>query len=99
MRVLVVAPAPGLGGRLGPAAAALALRGHEVTWLGAASPLALPREITVVASAGGLGRTRADVVVGDGRRVARVALAGWRAGAHAMVIDLSAEAVTRWVVL
>jgi histidinol-phosphate phosphatase family protein len=83
-----------LGRRLSSAAAALAMRGHEVMWeaRGAAS-IALPDE--VVRTQRGA-RARPDVVLGGPRHVARTVLAGRRAGAHAMVLALEPEAVARW---
>ena len=94
MRVLVIA-SPQSGGRLAPAAAALALRGHEVLWSGPA-PAGLPAEVTRLSSSGARRRARADVVVGDGRIVTRVAIAGRRAGAHAMVLALAPDTAPRW---
>ena len=94
MRVLVIATPP--GARLAPAAAALALRGHEVLWSGPAPATGLPAEVTKLESAGARRRARADVVMGEGRDVSRVAIAGRRAGAHAMVLALAPETVARW---
>jgi histidinol-phosphate phosphatase family protein len=101
MRVTVV-PARGAGAptRLELAAAGLAKRGHQVRW-------SEPRRAPAVAGGGAAGsRERArlaspesDVVVGEGSRAARTAFMGWRSRAHAMVLSLAPDALSRWGVL
>ena len=83
MKLLVHAEAAPL--RLLHAAAALALRGHEVTWLPGAAAGVPPPPVNVARDGRALARTRADVVLG-GPAPRGAALAGWRTGAHAMVL-------------
>ena len=80
------------------AAWSLSLRGHDVAWLGGAMPpgadpsaVGAPRTIARAREA-----SRVDVLVGGGAGVARAAWAGWMAGAHAAVLDLSPPVVARW---
>ena len=93
MKLLVHAEAAPL--RLLHAAAALALRGHEVTWLPGAAAGVPPPPVNVARDGRALARTRADVVLG-GPAPRGAALAGWRTGAHAMVLALDRAAVLRW---
>ena len=93
--------------RMRHAVAGLALRGHEVHWHRADSPVAPEREVSSrlehaypepearEPSAGPDG-FRADVVIGGPRAPHRTAWLGWRSGAHCMVLALDAEAVRRW---
>jgi D-glycero-D-manno-heptose 1,7-bisphosphate phosphatase len=83
---------PGARARL--AAAGLALRGHDVRWLGAAAP---PHAI-LVHTAGGLAlaRTPADVVVAGDRAPLGAITSAWLAGAGAAVFDASPGRLARW---
>lgn len=74
----------------------LALRGHDVTWLGEGAPGVAAHAIRTAAGSADLRGVGADVVVGGGTGPARAAAAGWLAGAHVMVLDLTQESVTRW---
>ena len=81
--------------RMRRAAEALALRGHEVWWSGGPAPPHTFRALDGLA----LSRVRADVVVGGARAPWRVALAGWRSGAHCMVIGIDPAGLRRWSTL
>ena len=91
MRILVVGPA---GGRLGPAARALARRGHEVSWSGPApaddAAIATRRSAREVASA------PVDAVVADGAAPARAALLGRLARADALLLAPTHAALAAW---
>jgi D-glycero-D-manno-heptose 1,7-bisphosphate phosphatase len=99
VRVLVQGRSAGeRADRLALAAAGLALRGHEVLWLGRhprAFPAGSPATLRDVPA--GLGSTRhaADVVLGGPGPVG-AALAGWLVRARCMVLALDAESVRRW---
>ena len=94
MRVLVHgASAAVAGARLRGAIGGLALRGHDVRWLGASAPglesvVHVPRSRELAGFA-------ADAVVG-GPYVAGVAFAGWRARARVMLTATDAAAMARW---
>lgn len=97
MRILAHGGSLGRAGSRMPAAlAGLALRGHEVTWLGAGAPPAAARLIHGVAGMRALPGLRADVVVGGDAATPRTAACGWLAGAHVMALDLTADGVGRW---
>lgn len=84
--------------RLALAAAGLALRGHEVLWLGGHVPaLGAGRPATLRDVPGGLALARhsADVVVG-GPGPFGAALAGWLVRARCMVLGLDADSVRGW---
>ena len=84
--------------RLALAAAGLALRGHEVLWLGGGAPVSPAGEpATLRGVPGGLGLARysADIVLG-GTGPIGAALAGWLVQARCMVLALDADSVKRW---
>ena len=99
MRILVHGPTLcGSRDRLGLAAAGLALRGHEVRWLGGDLPAfsqGKPETAHDVRSGWELGRHAAEVVLG-GAAPAAVAFAGWLARARCMVLELDPGSVRRW---
>jgi histidinol-phosphate phosphatase family protein len=99
VKVLVRVGAAGGGtSRIGLAAAGLALRGHEVTWSGpapAAGGDGPPPALHLTRGGLGLARHAAEIVVGEGGPFG-VALAGWLAGAHCLVLGLGASAPRRW---
>jgi D-glycero-D-manno-heptose 1,7-bisphosphate phosphatase len=85
--------------RMRSAAAALALRGHQVSWSGlAGTPGAagMPGEVRGVPGGLALSRVHADVVVGGSGAPRSTALAGWRARAHCMVIGIDPASLERW---
>ena len=99
MRILVRGrSAGGPAGRLALAAAGLALRGHEVLWLGGGVP-GFPRgaPATLRGVRGGvrLARRSVDVVVGGPDPVG-TALAGWLVRARCMVLALDTDSARRW---
>jgi histidinol-phosphate phosphatase family protein len=78
------------------ALAGLALRGHEVYWLGAGASPPGSRGIHGITGMRDLPGLRADVVVGGDTALPRTAACGWLAGAHVMALDLTGDAVSRW---
>jgi D-glycero-D-manno-heptose 1,7-bisphosphate phosphatase len=82
------------GARMAAALAGLAMRGHEVYWMGGAAPG--ESALRAIAGPRALMGLRADVVVGGDRMPQRTAACGWLAGAHVMVLDLTATGVDRW---
>lgn len=96
MRLLAHAPSlTRPGSRMPAAIAGLALRGHEVTWLGPGAP-AGAGDLRHAGSLRELPGLRVDVVVGGDRSPFACAAAGWLAGAHVMMLDLTADGVARW---
>ena len=99
MRVLAHGPSLGAaGGRMALAAMGLALRGHEVVWLGGGRPVPEDVEPPALHAVGGLRdlvNRRADVVVA-GPAPAGVALAGALVRARSLVLALDRAAVSRW---
>lgn len=93
MRVLAVVERPG---RLGLAAAGLALRGHDVAWLGGVPPPEGVEGLEPIRSRRELWAATADVVVSDASRPLGSALAGWQARAGAQVHGLARERVRAW---
>ena len=99
MRVIVVpSRSSGAPTRLELAAVGLALRGHDVRWTepGRAPAFAAGEESAPVPAGVRLALSEADVVVGDGARVARAAITGWRARAHALVVSVASDSLARW---
>ena len=97
MRVLAAVSSSGSeGGRLRPAAIALALRGHEVLWSGPAPAGTLPATLRPVAGPRDLAAAPVDVVISDAATPVTGALAGWLGGAACLVMSLSYERVRRW---
>jgi histidinol-phosphate phosphatase family protein len=99
VRILVVAE----GGRASsrrvlPAAAGLAIRGHEVVWLGAPPPVTL-EGLAPLARTRDLWTGTADVVVTDSGKPLRPALLGWQARALCQVLALDHDLVARWSAL
>ena len=90
MRILVVGEP---GGRLGPAARALARRGHEILSIGAETPA--DPGVTVLRARELVARG-ADVVVADGRRPARAVLLARLARADALVLAPTHAALRAW---
>jgi D-glycero-D-manno-heptose 1,7-bisphosphate phosphatase len=82
------------GSRMPAAVAGLALRGHDVTWLGPGIPSGA--DIHPVAGLRALPGVRAEVVVGGDAAPIRTAVAGWLAGAHVMLLDLTGPGIGRW---
>jgi len=98
VRVLAAISGDGPGStRLRPAAIGLALRGHDVTWLGAL-PAGTPAigSLRVVEHHRDLWGQRVDILVTDGSAPLRAALAGWLAGAGCLVAALEHARVARW---
>ena len=85
MRLLVHADSLVAHPRVVVAACGLALRGHEVGWLGGGFPEPLAGVMSRVTSASAAGPV--DIVIGASETLCRVAWAGWLAGAHAAVIE------------
>jgi D-glycero-D-manno-heptose 1,7-bisphosphate phosphatase len=81
VRIVVHGPSLAAHPRLTLAARGLALRGHAVAWL---------------ERAGGGARARAEVAIGGGERPAWAALAGWLAGARALVLGLDGSVGRHW---
>ncbi|MFI5370153.1 MAG: D-glycero-alpha-D-manno-heptose-1,7-bisphosphate 7-phosphatase [Candidatus Eisenbacteria bacterium] len=94
MRLLMVA---GLGPetRFARAAAGLALRGHQVRWSGP-RPSSWSGPAASVSGWRDWGAATTDVVLGDGRSPARVALAASASRARAMVMPLASTIISRW---
>jgi len=92
------------GDSLGPgmermllAAWGLALRGHEVRWLGRNAPRAAASpEARLVRDHHEPDRRGADIVIGSDRALGAAALSGWRAGAHGMVAALDPARRKAW---
>jgi D-glycero-D-manno-heptose 1,7-bisphosphate phosphatase len=80
--------------RMPLALAGLALRGHEVHWLGAGA--VAPDLTCPVRGLRGVPGVGAQVVVGGAESPLQVALCGWLAGAHVMLLDLTGERLDRW---
>jgi histidinol-phosphate phosphatase family protein len=68
-------------------------RGHDVRWVGTA-----PSSQAAIAALDlrSLMATRADIVAGGAAAPFPTAALGWLAGAHVMVLELSADQVARW---
>src|SRR5207249_207746 len=97
MRVLVVPEGHGPAAhRLVPSAIALALRGHQVLWLGPLAPEAPVEGLQVIEGDRDLWPWTADVVVSDAGSPLRPALLGWQARALCQVIALKHARVARW---
>lgn len=78
----------------------LCRRGQAVDWIEGAAEEA-PPGTRALRRVGEAARTATDVVIGSARAPAAAALAAWRAGAHALVLDAGTEAprpgaVARW---
>jgi len=84
------------GGRLRTAAIALALRGHEVFWSGAAPVGAVPATLRTVSGPRDLATVPVEVVISDAATPIAAALAGWMGGAACLVMSLTSERVLRW---
>ena len=99
MRILVQGRPAGVpADRLGLAATGLALRGHEVLWLGRRPPVfpaGEPATLCGIPGGVGLARHSADVVLGGPDPVG-AALAGWLVRARCMVLALDADSLRRW---
>jgi len=96
LRILVAAEGGRAASRrLLPAAAALALRGHQVLWLGPGAPRETLEDLQPMAPRD-LWSWSADVVVSDAASPLGPALKGWQARALCQVLALEHESVTRW---
>jgi hypothetical protein len=99
VRILVQGrPAPGPADRLALAAGGLALRGHEVLWLGRPAPVfpaGRPATLRDVPGGFGLARHAADVVLGGPDPIG-AAVAGWLVRARCMVLAADADSMRRW---
>jgi D-glycero-D-manno-heptose 1,7-bisphosphate phosphatase len=84
------------GGRLGAAAAGLALRGHEVAWAGRHPAPAGIDGVIAIHRRRDLWGMGAEVLVSDWRRPLRPAFDGWQAGAVCQVQHLTRERVRAW---
>ena len=98
MRLLVHGDSLGPGmERMRLAAWGLALRGHEVRWLGRNAPCTVASpDAQVVRDRHEPDRRGADLVIGSDRALGAVALSGWRAGAHGMVAALDPARRRTW---
>jgi histidinol-phosphate phosphatase family protein len=94
MRLLVLA-GPGTGTRFTRAAAALALRGHRLDWVGP-RPAGLPDSVAALPLWGIVGLADIELVLSDRGSPLVPALAGALTGARGMVMPLGAAAVARW---
>ena len=84
------------GPRMSMAVGGLAMRGHEVVWVGAGAPL-VPSTPTFTQHAA-LAGFRADLVLGGGGPL-WPAILGWRAGARALVLAATAADLQGWGLL
>ena len=97
MRLLAVIEGVGPAARrLAPAAIGLAMRGHEVAWMGALSADPPPEGLREVTRRRELWERSAEVVVSDARTPLRPALEGWQARAFCQVLALERAQVARW---
>jgi D-glycero-D-manno-heptose 1,7-bisphosphate phosphatase len=94
VRIVVDGRGVGVSHRIAVAAAGLALRGHEVRWLGAI-PEALAGTGLIAIRRRDLPASHAELVIGAGRPLGAV-VTGWFAGAEAMVLAADAEGTRRW---
>lgn len=88
----------GRGERMARAAAGLALRGHDVRWVGDPAEVlggATAPSLRRVTGGLALAREQADLVIGGARPVA-AAVAGWLARARCLVLALDDEGLRRW---
>lgn len=95
MRILVDGASVANHARLRAAVLGLALRGHEVCWLGAGAEAARAEAPVDTAESEGPARTRAGLVIGAGRPLAS-ARRGWLAGASCLVQALDAAGIATW---
>ena len=98
MKVLAAIAGDGArAARMRPAVLGLAMRGHQVTWLGPA-PARLPSlgTLRVVEHRRDLWGQRSDVLLTDAATPLRAVLAGWLAGASCLVAALEHARVARW---
>lgn len=84
------------GARLVLAVAGLALRGHDVRWVGSDPPQA--EGLLAVRSTRELAGWRAQVVIGGGAPLWPAVL-GWRTGANAMLLGADAKDLAGWGLL
>ena len=82
--------------RLILSATALALRGHEVLWLGPLAPAEALEDLRVVERGREIWGWNAEVVVSDAASPLRPAVLGWQARAFCQVLALEHARVTRW---
>jgi histidinol-phosphate phosphatase family protein len=82
--------------RLVPAAAGLALRGHDLLWMGALAPEPGIEGLGLVLRRRDLWGASADVVVSDAASPLQPALEGWQARAFCQVMALERAQVARW---
>ncbi len=87
-------------GRMRLAAAGLALRGHQMLWLGPGAPAPLAADGTIQLVTRGMLRIpdRVDLVLGGPSQPFRTAVSGWLAGAHAMLLALEPGSSAGWSV-
>jgi histidinol-phosphate phosphatase family protein len=96
VRLLVEGASLRDSGRLALALAGLALRGHELLWLGGERPaLAHAAGLRAAQRGLGLGRHTAEVVVG-GPHPVRCAVAGWLVRARCMLLGLEPGTARDW---
>jgi D-glycero-D-manno-heptose 1,7-bisphosphate phosphatase len=86
------------GHRLREAALGLALRGHELHWLGT-PPAHAPPELQAWRGAFALRGQRAELALGAGATPRAAAVAGRIAGADCMVLATDAAEIARWSLL
>ena len=102
MKILVHGHSLGPGSeRMRLAAAGLALRGHDVVWLGPNAPPGLVASEAIQYRPRGV-RSRlapADLVLGGAREPFRTAAHGWFASVHGMLLGLDPAAVRGWSML
>jgi D-glycero-D-manno-heptose 1,7-bisphosphate phosphatase len=82
--------------RLAPAAIGLAMRGHELAWMGPLAPDPAPAGLDTVARRRELWTSSADLVLSDAATPLKPALEGWQARAFCQVMALERAHVTRW---
>ena len=100
MKVLAVMEGVGPAARrLAPATIGLAMRGHEVAWLGPLAPDPPPEGLHGVTRRRELWERSAEMVVSDAATPLRPALEGWQARAFCQVLALERAHVTRWGLL
>ncbi|MEO5617911.1 MAG: HAD family hydrolase [Candidatus Eisenbacteria bacterium] len=95
MKILVDGPSVANHARMRAAVLGLALRGHEIRWLGAGSEAARAEAPVDPGESGSSAGSRADVMIGAGRPLA-AARHGWFAGASCLVQALDPAGIARW---
>lgn len=96
MKLLMIRT-PGAAGRFARAAAGLAVRGHDMAWVGPEPPTG--RSVRAVRGIRELAGWHADAVLVDRPDPLAAARWGWSARAHCLLLPLDHAEVLRWNVL